>query len=94
MKAIFLADSKRKLPCECESALLLPIVNRPVVWHQMNMLKDWGVTEVVFADQGLKPSLQGILAGGDRWGVEVSYASAAKTFDDAKRWIVLAPGWV
>jgi NDP-sugar pyrophosphorylase family protein len=107
MQALILSEQNEgsSLPCGIASALLLPVLSRPAIWHLMTMLKDWGVTGVTFAPQSPKDLLDPVLVNGDRWGVSIEFPQVLKDCisesedvlsgsGESSEWIVLSPGWV
>jgi len=81
MRALILSDrtNGNDLPCGVESSLLLPVLNRPAIWHLMSMIKDWGISGVTFGPEQPEELLAPILANGDRWGVTIDFPGNIET---------------
>jgi mannose-1-phosphate guanylyltransferase / phosphomannomutase len=53
---------------------LVPVVNRPLVFHTLELLARFGVTHVVAVLQRLGGAVEAQLGDGRRWGLSIEYA--------------------
>jgi D,D-heptose 1,7-bisphosphate phosphatase len=52
---------------------MLPIGDKPLLEHQLLLLKAAGFTKIIILVNHLKETIQGYIGDGSRWGVSVSY---------------------
>jgi len=52
-------------------APMAPVLDRPMIWHLLTALKDWGVTEVTVV-RPTAPALRNYVGDGLRWGLAVT----------------------
>lgn len=62
---------------------LAPIMNRPMILHQIELLKKHGVTEIVCCLQYLAEQIKDFLGDGRKWGVTIDYALETKPLGTA-----------
>lgn len=62
---------------------LAPILNRPMIVHQIESLKKHGVTEIVCCLQYLAEQIKAYLGDGRRFGVKIEYAVEEKPLGTA-----------
>src|SRR5260370_38098818 len=56
---------------------MVPIVNRPVMEHVLNLLKHHGITEVIVTVQYLASVIEEYFGDGSQWGMQISYSVEA-----------------
>lgn len=53
---------------------LLAIGDKPFIFHQLNLIKSWGISQVILAVGYLGDLVEKYVSDGSRWGLEVSYS--------------------
>lgn len=52
---------------------MMPIGTKPLLQHQVELLKRYGVTEIIFIVNHLKENIQVHFGNGSHWGLEIAY---------------------
>lgn len=53
---------------------MLPIGNKPILEHQVELLKASGITDITLCLRHLAPVIEDHFGGGSRWGVKIHYS--------------------
>ncbi|GFM34476.1 nucleotidyltransferase family protein [Desulfovibrio subterraneus] len=81
MLAIIFCNTHRPLPqtlaAHYEFAML-PLANRPVVWHMVEQCVRAGITRLLFVAQEKPEALREQLGNGERWGVSIDVVPPVK----------------
>src|ERR1043166_2414768 len=56
---------------------MLPIGNKPVLVYQIELLKNYGITEIIILVNHLKDSIISFFGNGERFGVSITYYEEA-----------------
>jgi dTDP-glucose pyrophosphorylase len=70
---------------------MLPIVNRPIVEHQLEHMKGLGIRRVILVVSHLKEIIQRHFGDGSRFGVEIEYVEQRQTLGIAHAVMQLEP---
>ncbi len=62
---------------------LVPIVNRPVMEHLVNLLKQHGFTEIMVNLHYLGDQIKNYFGDGSKWGVKIHYSEEEQLWGDA-----------
>jgi histidinol-phosphate phosphatase family protein len=76
MKAIILAGGKGTRLGDLTKDVPKPMVlvaDKPVLHHQVDLLKKYGITDILFIVNHLKDSIVDYFGDGKKWGVKISY---------------------
>jgi mannose-1-phosphate guanylyltransferase/phosphomannomutase len=77
MKAVLMAGGSgtrlRPLTCSLPKPMV-PIVNRPIIGHIVELLKNYGVSDIIVTLHYLPTVIEGYLKDGAEYGVNVSYS--------------------
>ncbi|MGA2091399.1 MAG: NDP-sugar synthase [Endomicrobiales bacterium] len=76
MKALILIGGlgTRLRPLTCSTPKpLLPIVNKPFLEYQIDLLKRHGITDVILCISYLSHVFENYFGNGEKWGVKISY---------------------
>jgi mannose-1-phosphate guanylyltransferase/phosphomannomutase len=81
MKAVLMAGGSgtrlRPLTCDLPKPMV-PIVNRPIAEHIINLLKRHGITDIIITLYYLPHVIQNYFGDGREWGVNITYAVEEK----------------
>jgi len=78
MKALIIAGGKGTRAQEISEEIpkaLFPVNGKPVVVHQIELLKKYGCTDFVFCIGHLGDKIKEYLGDGSKWGVSFSYSN-------------------
>jgi glucose-1-phosphate thymidylyltransferase len=70
---------------------MLPIVNRPIIEHQLGQMRSLGIRRVVLVVGHLKEIIQDYFGDGERFGVEIRYVVQKQTLGIAHAVMQLEP---
>ena len=56
---------------------MMPIGTKPLLEHQVELLKSFGIREIIILVNHLKDSIQSYFEDGSKWGVKISYYEEA-----------------
>ena len=76
-RAIIMAggEGTRLRPLTCNRAKpMIPVINRPVIEHAINLLKRHGITDIIISLFYLPENIQNYFADGSEWDVTISYS--------------------
>ncbi len=76
MQAVILAGGKgtRLKSIQAQTPKpMMPIGSKPVLEHQIALLKSFGITKIIILVNHLKESIQDYFQHGEKWDVEISY---------------------
>jgi dTDP-glucose pyrophosphorylase len=70
---------------------MLPIVNRPIIEHQIGQMRSLGISEVILVVSHLKEIIQEHFGDGSRFGVKIRYVEQRETLGIAHALMQLEP---
>jgi mannose-1-phosphate guanylyltransferase/phosphomannomutase len=74
MKAVIIAGGKgTRLGLADIPKPMVPVVGKPLLEHQILLLKRYGIFEIVFLTGHLSEKIEEYFGDGGKWGVEISY---------------------
>jgi mannose-1-phosphate guanylyltransferase/phosphomannomutase len=76
-KAIIMAggEGTRLRPLTCNrSKPMVPIINKPVIEHVINLLRRYGIREIVISLYYLPENVQNYFGDGSEWNVSITYS--------------------
>lgn len=76
MKAVILAGGKGTRLQSVNAQIpkpMLPIGAKPLLEHQVELLRSYGITDIILLVNHLKESIQEYFQDGSKWGVHISY---------------------
>lgn len=62
---------------------VIPVVNKPLIVHQIELLKKAGITEIILSLYYLADEIKKVLAGGEKLGVKLFYSVEEKPLGTA-----------
>ncbi|MBN1495288.1 MAG: NTP transferase domain-containing protein [Spirochaetes bacterium] len=77
VKAVIMAggEGTRLRPLTCNrSKPMVPVINKPVLEHAINLLKRHGITDIIISLSYLPENVQNHFGDGSEWGVSISYS--------------------
>ncbi len=77
VKAVIMAggEGTRLRPLTCNrSKPMVPVINKPVLEHTINLLKRHGIRDIVISLYYLPENIQNYFGDGSEWGVSISYS--------------------
>ena len=77
IKAVIMAggEGTRLRPLTCNrSKPMVPVINKPVLEHTINLLKRHGIRDIVISLYYLPENVQNYFGDGSEWGVSITYS--------------------
>lgn len=84
MKAVILAGGKgTRLGLKDLPKPMVPVAGKPLLEHQLELLKKYNITEVIFLSGFMAEKIEEYFGNGDKWGVKITHIKEKKALGTA-----------